>query len=103
MAADPMTQPIVIADRLTAAGFRLAGLRPLVTPPEDAAAVFAEALGHGGPVMITAALAGHVPAAQLSRAIRAADPPVAVIPDMTRSVEPADMSREVRRALGVET
>jgi len=103
MAADPMTQPIVIADRLTAAGFRLAGLRPLVTPPEDAAAVFAEALGQGGPVMITAALAGHVPAAQLSRAIRAADPPVAVIPDMTRSVEPADMSREVRRALGVET
>jgi len=107
MAADPMTQPIVIADRLTAAGFRLAGLRPLVTPPEDAAAVFAEAIGqggrHGGPVMITAALAGHVPAAQLSRAIRAAAPPVAVIPDITRSVEPADMGREVRRALGVET
>lgn len=95
--------PIVIADRLTAAGFRLAGLRPLVTPPEDAAAVFAEALGQGGPVMITAALAAQVPGAQLSRAIRAADPPVAVVPDMTRSVEPADMGREVRRALGVET
>lgn len=110
-----MAQPIVIADRLTAAGFRLAGLRPLVTPPEDAAAVFAEALGQGGrqggrdggpqrgPIMITAALAARVPRAQLARAIRAADPPVAVIPDMTRSVEPADMGREVRRALGVET
>jgi vacuolar-type H+-ATPase subunit F/Vma7 len=97
-----MALPILISDRLTAAGFRLAGLRPLVTAPEDAGAVFREALALGGPVIITAALAAHVPAAQLEKAIRAADPPVAVIPDIVRSAEPADMGELVRRALGVE-
>lgn len=98
-----MALPILISDRLTAAGFRLAGVRPLVTAPEDAAALFRETLALGGPVMITAALAAHVPAAQLHKAISAADPPVAVIPDVARTVEPADMSEQVRRALGVET
>jgi vacuolar-type H+-ATPase subunit F/Vma7 len=97
-----MALPILISDRLTAAGFRLAGLRPLVTAPEDAGAVLREALALGGPVIITAALAAHVPAVQLEKAIRAADPPVAVIPDIVRSAEPADMGELVRRALGVE-
>lgn len=98
-----MAQPVLISDRLTAAGFRLAGVRPLVTSAEDAAAVFREALGLDGPVMITAELARHVPQAQLAKAIGAADPPVAVIPDIVRRVEPPDMDAEVRRALGVET
>lgn len=98
-----MALPILISDRLTAAGFRLAGLRPLVTAPQDAAAVFREALALGGPVLITAALAARVPPAQLEKAISAADPPVAVIPDIVRTVEPANMAHLVRRALGVET
>lgn len=98
-----MALPIFIGDRLTASGFRLAGVRPLVTAPEDAGAMFREALALGGPVLITAALARHLPAAQLEQAIRAANPPVAVIPDSARSAEPADMAARVRRALGVET
>lgn len=98
-----MALPVLISDRLTASGFRLAGVRPLLTEPEDAAAVFREALALGGPVMITAALARHVPQAQLAKAIGAADPPVAVIPDVVRRVEPTDMAEQVRRALGVET
>jgi vacuolar-type H+-ATPase subunit F/Vma7 len=97
-----MALPVLIADRLTAAGFRLAGVRPLVTAPEDAAAVFREVLALKGPVMITAELARHVPQAQLAKAIGAADPPVAVIPDIVRRAEPADMAAKVRRALGVE-
>lgn len=97
-----MTRPVLIGDRLTAAGFRLAGLRTLVTEPADAVPVLREALALGGPVMITAELAAHVPASQLEQAILAADPPVAVIPDIARSREPADMGAEVRRALGVE-
>lgn len=98
-----MALPILIGDRLTAAGFRLAGVRPLVTAPEDVAAVFREALALGGPVLVTAALARHVPHAQLAKAISTADPPVAVIPDIARAVAPADMAEQVRRALGVES
>lgn len=97
-----MTRPVFIGDRLTAAGFRLAGLRTLVTEPADAGPVLREALALGGPVMITAALAARVPGAQLEQAILAADPPVAVVPDIARSREPADMRDAVRRALGVE-
>ena len=98
-----MALPVLISDRLTASGFRLAGVRPLLTEPEDAAAVFRETLASKTPLMITAALAQHVPEAQLLRAVIAADPPVAVIPDIVRRVEPPDMAVLVRRALGVET
>lgn len=97
-----MALPILISDRLTAAGFRLAGVRPLVTSPEDVGAVFREALGRKGPILITAALAQCLPQAQLQKAISTADPPVAVIPDIARTAEPADMAEKVRRALGVE-
>lgn len=98
-----MTLPVFIGDRLTAAGFRLAGVRPLVTAPENAGAVFREALALKGPVLITAALARRLPSAQLEQAIRRADPPVAVVHDIARTAEPADMADRVRRALGVET
>jgi vacuolar-type H+-ATPase subunit F/Vma7 len=97
-----MALPILISDRLTAAGFRLAGVRPLVTAPEDVAAVFREALALKGPILITAALASRLPGAQLQKAISTADPPVAVIPDIARTSEPADLAEKVRRALGVE-
>jgi vacuolar-type H+-ATPase subunit F/Vma7 len=97
-----MPLPILISDRLTAAGFRLAGLRPLVTAPDEVAAVFREALALKAPVLITAALAAQLPQVQLEKAISMADPPVAVIPDVARKVEPADMAVQVRRALGVE-
>jgi len=98
-----MALPILIGDRLTAAGFRLAGLRPIVTAPDDVGAVFREALALDGPILITAALAEALPREQLERAVREASPPVAVIPDITGEHRPADMGAQVRRALGVET
>lgn len=97
-----MAQPVLISDRLTAAGFRLAGVRALVTDPEDAGAVFREALSGKQPVMITADLARHLPDNLLDQAVRQAAPPVAVIPDIARNREPTDMADKVRRALGVE-
>jgi vacuolar-type H+-ATPase subunit F/Vma7 len=98
-----MAAPILIGDRLTAVGFRLAGIRALVVDPADAAAAFREALGHhAGPILITAALAARVPSAILDKAIRKADPPIAVIPDVAGAAAPADMAEKVRRALGVE-
>lgn len=98
-----VTVPVFIGDRLTAAGFRLAGLRPLVTSPDEVAEVFREALDAGGPIFITASCAGHLPPATLDRAVTAASPPVAVIPDFAGGGEPRDLSRRVRQALGVET
>jgi vacuolar-type H+-ATPase subunit F/Vma7 len=98
-----MAAPVLIGDRLTAVGFRLAGVRSLVVDPADAGTAFREALARrDGPILITAALAAQVPPAVLDKAIRKADPPVAVIPDVAGAAEPADMADKVRRALGVE-
>lgn len=97
-----MARPVLISDRLTAAGFRLAGVRALVTDPEEAGTVFRDALADKQPVMITAQLARHLPDNLLDQAVRRADPPVAVIPDIARKREPSDMAEKVRRALGVE-
>ncbi|MEJ2515937.1 MAG: V-type ATP synthase subunit F [Gammaproteobacteria bacterium] len=98
-----MTTPVFIGDRLTAAGFRLAGLRTLVTAPEDALKVFRDALSRHGAILITASLAARLPAGVLEKAVSAASPPVAVVPDFSGGREPADLAHRVRRALGVET
>ncbi len=98
-----MSTPVLIGDRLTAAGFRLAGLRPLVTAPEDAPGVFRDALSRDGAIFITASLAERLPAGLLEQAVAAAAPPVAVIPDFSGGREPPDLAHRVRRALGVET
>ena len=98
-----MTVPVFIGDRLTAAGFRLAGLRPLVADPAEAPEVFRDALEAGSPVLITASCAAGLPAGELDRAVRAASPPVGVVPDFAGGAEPRDLSRRVRRALGVDS
>ncbi len=97
-----MAQPVLISDRLTAAGFRLAGVRALVPDPDEVATVFREVLKDRQPVMITAELTRHLPDGLLDEAVHRADPPVAIIPDIERKREPADMGESVRRALGVE-
>ena len=97
-----MAVPVFIGDRLSAAGFRLAGARPLVTQPADVTRVFRTALTEGGPVLITASCAAHLPQELLDQAVQAASPPVCVVPDFTGEAEPRDLSKRVREALGVE-
>lgn len=98
-----MSVPVFIGDRLTASGFRLAGVRPLLTAPDEALAAFREALKGDAPVLITAPLAECLPAALLDAAVAAAAPPVTVVPVAGDGAMPPDMARRVRHALGVET
>jgi len=98
-----MTVPVFIGDRLSAAGFRLAGMRPLVTSQEEVAKVFRDALEAGEPILITVSCAAGLPPGALDKAVSAASPPVGVVPDFSGGAEPRDLSRRVRRALGVET
>lgn len=96
-----MPAAIVIADEITAAGFRLAGTRTIVPQIADVPAVFAAACGAAPLVFLTAELARHVPRARLVAALQGTTPLVAVIPDIEeRSVVP-DLGAELRRALGV--
>lgn len=98
-----MDRPVVISDRVTAAGFRLAGLDVWVTEPDQVRAQLRQALRAGQPVLLTADLAEQLPAEELARAIRRARPPLAVIPDVSGHGQAPDLVGKVRRALGVET
>lgn len=91
----------VVADELTAVGWRLAGARVLLTDAPNVAETFRTALHGADLVLITAELAAAVPAGQLQHALHAYPPLVLVIADLRRGREPADIEAQTRRALGV--
>jgi vacuolar-type H+-ATPase subunit F/Vma7 len=100
--------PVAIADEITAAGLRLAGVETVVfaadelpQPPEPLWRAFDAACRAAPLVLVTAELARHLPRARLEAALAAEAPLVAVIPDIEeRSLAP-DVAAEVGRALGV--
>jgi vacuolar-type H+-ATPase subunit F/Vma7 len=91
----------LIADEVTALGWRLIGARVLVPGVDSVAACWREARRDADLVLITAQYAGAVPAAELDAALLAEKPLVLVIADIRRRHEPPDVEHEVRRALGV--
>lgn len=98
-----MDRLVVISDRLTAAGFRLAGMSAQVTGPDQVRERFRQALTQEYPILITAEMAARIPLAELEQAVRRARPPVALITDLSGHLEAPDMTAKVRHALGVDT
>ena len=98
-----MERPLFIGDELSAAGYRLPGLR-VMTPDRDGLSdVFASALHEAPLVIITTALANVLPGGTLAEAIKRASSPVAVVPEATAANPMPDMAQRVRLALGVDT
>lgn len=98
-----ITGPIVISDRLTAAGFRLAGLETAIATAKDVAVHVRAAIRRQQPVLLTADLAAHMSDEELAGMIRRAHPPLAIIPDVSGHGESPELAGRVKRALGVET
>lgn len=91
----------IIADEITAVGWRLAGAR-VYEPDAAAVADSLRAAAHGADlILLTAALAMHVPANELEQALLASAPLLLLIPDMRHTSEPADIETDARRALGI--
>jgi vacuolar-type H+-ATPase subunit F/Vma7 len=91
----------VIADELTAAGWRLAGAR-VHTPEMSAVSACLQAVSQEADlVLITAALACAVPAGQLEEALLTLQPLLLVMADVRHEREPPDLESLVRRAFGV--
>lgn len=91
----------VVADELTAVGWRLMGARSY-TPDEGAVPqAFDAALRDADLVLITAPLAALLPRQQLTAALRASQPLLLVIADIANRLAPPDIEQEVARALGV--
>lgn len=96
-----MTAPVFIGDEVTAAGYRLAGVRVLVPGEGAEADVFASALNGTELLLITAMSAARIPERQLRDALSRAEPLIAIVPDAANRVAVPDIAGEVDRALGI--
>ena len=94
-------QWVVIADEVSALGWRLAGAQSLITEERTVEERLAEA-GHGADlVLITADLAKRLPDSVLNAALLAERPLMAVIAGLPNGSEPPDLEQEVKHVLGI--
>lgn len=91
-----------IGDELTATGFALAGVRIYVTPPAGATEALRVARESADLVLIAAAHARAIEAAELDAALVATRPLTVVVEDMLGREAPPDLEKLMRRALGVD-
>jgi vacuolar-type H+-ATPase subunit F/Vma7 len=93
-----------IGDEVTAAGYRLAGAETRVPVPSEAGEVFRRARADGADViLLSAALAAEIDPGELSAALIAEAPLVAIVGDAFGRCPPPDVGRDVRLALGIES
>lgn len=91
---------VVIADEITAVGWRLAGAQVEIADARTAALRF-RAQQSADLLFITSELAACLPFAELEAALRSPQPLLLVIADFNHRHEPPAVEDEVRRALGV--
>jgi vacuolar-type H+-ATPase subunit F/Vma7 len=96
-----MTICALLADEVTAVGFRLAGVAVDVPQAADLRRRFERLCDEAQLVLITAELARQLPPAVLQRRQRAVRPLVLVIPDVRGRCEPPDLGIALRRQLGM--
>lgn len=96
-----MGNPVFIGDELTATAFRLGGAEIHVAEYEDPERVFTKAVAGNEPVLIAANCARLLKPELLNAALRAARPPVAIVPDALGE-HPPDITSYVRRTLDLE-
>ena len=97
-----MTTPLFIGDEVTAAAYRLAGLRTRVPDKGTVAEIFEAALDDAALVLITANCAAELPTGRIAGAMRLAEPLVLIVPDAANQVAPPDLGREVDHVLGID-
>ncbi len=96
-----MFRTVFIGDEVAGAGWRLAGARPVVAGPDEAAAALAAAREEAALVLIGAASAAGIEEADLAAAQRSGEPLVVVVPD-ARGNQPPDPAGLINRVFGLE-
>jgi vacuolar-type H+-ATPase subunit F/Vma7 len=91
----------LIADEVTALGWRLIGARVLLPGARSAQDCWHEAMRDSDLLLITVEYAAAIAPAELEAALLMEKPLVLVIADLRGQHQPPDMESEVRRALGV--
>jgi vacuolar-type H+-ATPase subunit F/Vma7 len=96
-----MSTCALLADEVTAAGFRLAGVDVHVPDEADLAQRFERLCGEAQLVLVTADLAARLPPALLRQQQRASRTLVLVIADARGRREPEALGAALRRQLGM--
>jgi vacuolar-type H+-ATPase subunit F/Vma7 len=92
---------VYIGDAVSAAGYRLAGLRIHVPDSADILAEIEQACEGAPLVLLGADLAGQLPEAQLDRLLSQVAPAVVVVPDVRGQAALPDLVHRLRQQLGV--
>lgn len=96
-----MVAPVFIGDEVTAAGFRLAGVRIRIPEEEELSRVVEWANNNTSLIFITAEYAARLSQDQQNRLLSQQDPPVVVIPDIRTNTPVQDLATQLRAQLGV--
>jgi len=97
-----MPAPAYIGDELSAAGYRLAGAQVIMPAEGEATAALDEARACAPLVLVSAAVAARIDAAQLRAAMMALQPLVLIVPDAQGEVTLPDLAARLRGQLGME-
>ena len=97
-----MTAPFYLGDEVSAAGYRLAGLRVRMPEHGDEAAAFAAARAEAPLVLVSAAVAARIADDAMRDAQIALTPLVLVVPDLVAGASVPDLAARLRKQLGLE-
>jgi vacuolar-type H+-ATPase subunit F/Vma7 len=97
-----MQPPVYLGDEVTAAGYRLAGAYVRIPAPGEAGAALEVARARSSLVLVSAAVAADIDAAQLRTALLALSPLVLIVPDGQGKVTRPDLAARLRGQLGME-
>ena len=96
-----MSVPVYIGDAVSAAGFRLAGLRIHVPDTTELVMQIEQAATDAPLVLLGADLAAQLPVTELDRLLSAVTPAVVVVPDVRGQADLPDLANRLRQQLGV--
>lgn len=96
-----MTAPVFIGDEVSAAGFRLAGVRIRSPLPEELPTVISWANKNTSLILISAEYLAMLDRQQQQQLVSQIDPPVTVLPDIRNKTPIRDLATQLRSHLGV--
>lgn len=96
-----MTAPIYIGDEVSAAGFRLAGLRVRVPAAGESQRELEWAMQQAPLVLLSTTAAAEIPQQRLDDYLSSRSPAVVVVPDVHGAVPMSDLSTRLRKQLGM--
>jgi vacuolar-type H+-ATPase subunit F/Vma7 len=94
--------PVFLGDEVTAAAYRLIGIRVHVVQDGNAGAVLDSVPEDTGLLLITATCATKIGSERIDAMMRRGRPLVAVVPGVAERAALPDLDKEVERALGIE-